>query len=427
MTTETRRTDTFVFDPWDVSWRDDRTEATVDALVTDHPVYRLPGGEYVLSRYADLREVLGDHERFTAKPNQGELIGFPPRIEGEQDPAALARLGELVAGIPFDVAEFAGADVIVGVDPPRHTRIRGIVARGFVPRRIRALERSIDAIVATRLAALADADEFDLVAGLAVPVPIRVIGDILGLGPERDADLKRWSDTLSASVHGPERGTAGAAADLIEMLIEFASLFLPLVEARRADPGDDLISDMVRAEALDSLTAVEAVLFLIILMAAANETTTSLIGNAATYLLAHPDQLERLLADPSLVDGAVEETLRLCAPVQFVYRAPIEDVELHGVTVPAGSPLVCMLAAANRDPRQYPDPHRFDITRRGGSLAFGSGVHTCLGAHLGRVEGRTTLAALAPLLPRFTVDPGALRLDRSAFTRAYTSIPLTRA
>lgn len=419
-------TATFVFDPWDVSWRDDRTEQTVDRLLEHHPVYPLADGKFVVSRYADVREILGDHDRFTAKPNQGELIGFPPRIEGDQDPAALQRLGELVASIPFDVGEFAGADVIVGVDPPRHTRIRGIVARGFVPRRIRALEAGIDRIVAASVAGLADADEFELNARLAVPVPIRVIGEILGLGPERDADLKRWSDTLSASVHGPARGTAGAAADLIEMLIEFASTFLPLVERRRADPGDDLISDMVRAEEIDTLTAVEAVLFLIILMAAANETTTSLIGNAATYLLADRAQLEKLIADPPLVDGAVEETLRLCCPVQFVYRAPNADLTLHGVDIPAGSPLVLMLTAANRDPRQYPDPHRFDITRRGGNLAFGSGVHTCLGAHLGRIEGRKTLGALAPLLPGFSVEHDALVLDRSAFTRAWTKIPLTR-
>jgi cytochrome P450 len=419
-------TATFVFDPWDVSWRDDRTEPTVDALLEHHPVYPLADGKFVISRYADVREILGDHDRFTAKPNQGELIGFPPRIEGEQDPAALQRLGELVASIPFDVGEFAGADVIVGVDPPRHSRIRGIVSRGFVPRRIRALEAGIDKIVASSIAGLADAEEFELNARLAVPVPIRVIGDILGLDASRDADLKRWSDTLSASVHGPERGTAGAAADLIEMLIEFASTFLPLVEARKADPGDDLISDMVRAEEVDTLTAVEAVLFLIILMAAANETTTSLIGNAATYLLSSPDQLQKLIDDPSLVDGLVEETLRLCCPVQFVYRAPNEDITLHGVDIPAGSPLVLMLTAANRDPRQYPDPHRFDITRRGGNLAFGSGVHTCLGAHLGRIEGRKTLGALAPLLPSFTVDADALRLDRSAFTRAWTKIPLIR-
>lgn len=422
----TVRTDTFVFNPWDVTWRDGRTEQTIDALVEDHPVYRLPDGKYVISRYADVREILGDHELYSARPNQGELIGFPPRLEGDQDAEMLRRLTELVAAIPFDLTEFASASVIVGVDPPVHTKVRGIVSRGFVPRRIRALEGSIDDIVAECLRDIAAHDTVDLVEQLAVPVPIRVIGDILGLPRERHPDLKRWSDVLSSCVHGAERGTAGAAVRLVEMLMEFGGVFLPMISERRRNPGDDLISDMVRAEEVDTLTAVEAVLFLIILMAAANETTTSLIGNTAVYLMRHPGQLARVLDDPSLVDGACEESLRLSCPVQFVYREPTEDVVIHGVPVPAGAPLVCMIAAAGRDARQYPDPHRFDPTRKGHHLAFGHGAHVCLGAHLGRIEGRRTLAALAPLLPEFTLDEDALRLDRSAFTRAFTRIPLTR-
>lgn len=431
----TVRTDTFVFNPWDVTWRDERTEETIDALVEQHPVYRLPDGKYVVSRYADVREILSNHELYSARPNQGELIGFPPRLEGEQDPEMLRRLQELVASIPFDVAEFASASVIVGIDPPLHTRVRSIVARGFVPRRIRALEQSIDTIVADCVQRIASVDPVDpadpvdpvdLVTQLAVPVPIRVIGDILGLPRERHADLKRWSDVLSACVHGTQRGTAAAAVDLLGMLMEFAGAFLPMIEERKQHPGDDLISDIVRAEEVDTLTAVEAVLFLLILMAAANETTTSLIGNTAVYLMRHPDQLASVLDNPALIDGACEESLRLACPVQFVYREPNEDVVLHDTTIPAGSALVCMIAAANRDPRQYPDPHRFDVTRKGHNLAFGHGVHVCLGAHLGRIEGRRSLAALAPLLPTFALDEGALRLDRSAFTRAFTSIPLMR-
>jgi cytochrome P450 len=289
------------------------------------------------------------------------------------------------------------------------------------------LEHSIDSIVASCLSGIEGRASFDLVEQLAVPVPIRVIGDILGLPQERHGDLKRWSDTLSACVHGEGRGTAGAAIDLIQMLLEFAGTFLPMIEERKQNPGDDLISDMVRAEEVDTLTAVEAVLFLIILMAAANETTTSLIGNTATYLLANPDQLKMVLEDPSLIDGANEESLRLSCPVQFVYREPNQDVVLHGVSVAAGSPLVCMIAAANRDRRQYPDPHRFDVTRKNHNLAFGHGVHVCLGAHLGRIEGRKAIAALAPMLPDFDLDAQLLRLDRSAFTRAYTQIPLTRS
>jgi cytochrome P450 len=210
------------------------------------------------------------------------------------------------------------------------------------------------------------------------------------------------------------------------MLIEFGFTFMPLIEERRENPGEDLISDMVRAEEVDTLSAIEAVLFLILLMAAANETTTSLIGNTTTYLLQHPEQLEMVLADPSLVEQANEESLRLSCPVQFVYREPLKDVHIQGTRIPSGSPLICMIAAANRDKRQYADPHRFDVTRKLHNLAFGHGVHFCLGAHLGRIEGRKCLEALLPHLPHFEVNKSELELDRSAFTRAYTRILLRR-
>jgi cytochrome P450 len=422
----TAGSDTFLFDPWDVSWRDDRTAETADQLVENHPVYRLPDGKYVISRYEDVKEILGNHDLYTARPNQEQLIGFPPRLEGDQDPEMLQRLQDLIASIPFDLSEFGNANVIVGVDPPLHTRIRAIVARGFVPRRIRALGDSVDAIVKQCLDGIETASTFEVNEKLAVPVPIRVIGDILGLPVDKHPDLKRWSDVLSASVHGPERGTAGAAVNLIGMLMEFAMTFMPLIEARRQEPGDDLISDMVRAEEGDTLTLIEAVLFLIILMGAANETTTSLIGNTITYLLQNPDQLKLVIEDPSLVAQANEEALRLCAPVQFVYRENNVEVELQGVTIPAGSPLICMIHVANRDKRQYPDPHRFDVTRKGHHLAFGHGVHVCLGAHLGRVEANKAIEAIVAHLPDFELDSQVLRLDRSAFTRAFDSIPLTR-
>ena len=419
-------TDTFVFDPWDVSWRDVATIETADQLVENHPVYRLPDGKYVISRYDDVKEILGNHDLYTARPNQEQLIGFPPRLEGDQDPEMLQRLQDLIASIPFDLGEFGKANVIVGVDPPLHTQIRSIVARGFVPRRIRALGDGIDSIVKECLAGIESAQTFEVNEQLAVPVPIRVIGDILGLPVEQHPDLKRWSDVLSASVHGPERGTAGAAVNLIGMLMEFGMTFMPLIEGRRQEPGDDLISDMVRAADGDTLTLIEAVLFLIILMGAANETTTSLIGNTITYLLQNPDQLKLVIEDPSLIAQANEEALRLCAPVQFVYRENNEEVQLQGITIPAGSPLICMIHVANRDKRQYPDPHRFDVTRKGHNLAFGHGVHVCLGAHLGRIEANKALEAIVPHLPSFELDSSVLTLDRSAFTRAFTSIPLVR-
>ncbi|HWF53288.1 MAG TPA: cytochrome P450 [Solirubrobacteraceae bacterium] len=419
--------ETFAFDPWDVSWRDGRTVETIDELVEHHPLYGLPDGQYVLSRYDDVRDALKDEGRFSAAPNQS-LIGFPPTVAPDTDPALLERLMQSVSKLPFDVTEFASAEVIVGIDGPAHRRIRNIVNRGFVPRRIQSLQPRIESIVADCLAGLDGADEFELMSQIAVPVPIRTVADLLGV-PERSADLKRWSDVLSTCVHGEIRGTIDAAISLIEMLSEFAELFMPLIEARRSAPGEDVISDIVRATEVDTLSVAEAVLFLLIIMAAANETTTSMIGNAVPYLCDNRDQLAALQRDPELLDGTIEETLRLCVPVQFVFRQLREPEPMHGKDIPAGTVMVCLIAAASRDPRQFPDPHRFDITRPGlrhANLAFGHGAHHCLGAALGRLEGRAALQALIPYLDRYDVDRSDLHLDRSAFTRAYERVRMVR-
>jgi cytochrome P450 len=417
--------ETFVFDPWNVTWRD-RTVETIDALVEDHPVYRTADGSYVISRYNDVREIMNRHDQYSARPNQSSLIGFPPKLDDDADPEMIGRLMAVVSALPFDVGEFAAASVIVGVDPPVHTRIRNIVNRGFVGKRIQALVPRVDAIVAECLQDLDAAKSFEVMTQLAVPVPIRVIGEILGVDRPRCDDLKRWSDVLSTCVHGETRGTIEAAIDLVQMLQEFAGLFMPMIEDRRLAPGDDLISDMVRAEEADTLSVAEAVLFLLILMAAANETTSSLIGNAVPYLCQQRDQLELLLEQPELVSGVVEETVRLAAPVQFVYREPLQDVVLNDVEIPAGSPLICFLAGANRDGRQFPDPHRFDLTRKAHHLAFGHGAHFCLGAALGRLEGRAAIQAIAPALRDFRFDDTDLSLDPSAFTRSYEVVRLER-
>jgi cytochrome P450 len=417
----------FVFDPWDVSWRDDRTVATIDHLVEDHPVYPLLDGKYVFSRYEDVRDALRDEARFSAAPNQS-LTGFPPAVEPGADPAQVRQLTELVTGLPFDVEDFIKAEVIMSIDGSAHRRIRNIVNRGFTPKKVEAMRERVRTIVEDCVSGLDTADEFELMSKIAVPVPIRTVADLLGV-PERAADLKRWSDVLSTCAHGEIRGTIGASIGLVQMLTEFATLFMPLIEERRDNPGEDVISDMVRTTESETLSLAESVIFLLIIMAAANETTTSLIGNAVPYLCDHRDQLELLHANPQLMDGMIEETLRLCSPVQFVLRQLREAETFHDEELPSGAVVVCMIHAASRDRRQYPDPHRFDITRAGlrqSQLAFGCGAHHCLGAALGRLEGREALTALLTHLDHFDVDRSDLRLDRSSFTRAYERVRMVR-
>jgi cytochrome P450 len=412
-TEQVTREGAFAFDPWDVTWRDEHTVATIDELVENHPVYRLPSGQYMFSRYEDVRDA---------------LIGFPPAIEPDADPELIQRLVAVVQSLPFNVEDFAKAEVIVGIDGEAHRRIRNIVNRGFTPRRIAALEEKVAGIVADCVGPISSLDEFDLMAQVAVPVPIRTVAGLLGV-PDNASDLKRWSDTLSECVHGEIRNTAGAAIKLVEMLTEFATLFMPLIEQRRETPGDDVISDMVRITEADTLSVAESVIFLLIIMAAANETTTSLIGNAVPYLLDNPDQLALLRSEPALVEGLVEETLRLCSPVQFVFRQLRQAESFHGEDLPDDAVVVCMIHVASRDARQYPDPHRFDITREGlrqSQLAFGYGAHHCLGAALGRLEGRLALSAQLPHLDHFDIDRSDLRLDRSAFTRAYERVRMVR-
>lgn len=416
----------FVFDPWNVSWRTNDTEETLGELLENRPIFLTDAGQYVVSRYDDVREIMSNAELFSAKPNQSEAIGFPPKIDESADPAMLERLMMVVASLPFDVGEFAAASVIVGVDPPVHTRLRRIVNRGFLPTKMAALAPTVEAIVAECLKDINSTDSFEVMSELAVPVPIRVIAEILGVERQHCDDLKRWSDVLSTCVHGESRGTIESGINLVAMLSEFAGLFMPMIEERRNAPSDDVISEIIKASEADTLTVAEAVLFLLILMAAANETTTSLIGNAIPYLCENPEQLKLLIDQPDLLGGVVEETLRLSSPVQFVFREATADVTLQGVTIPQGSQLVCFIAAANRDPRQFPDPHRFDITRKGQHLSFGHGAHFCLGAALGRLEGHAALKQIAPSLSHFDFDNSNLHLDPSAFTRSFEVVRLTK-
>jgi len=234
---------------------------------------------------------------------------------------------------------------------------------------------------------------------------------------------------LSTCVHGEIRGTIGAAINLVEMLTEFATLFMPLIEERRTAPGEDVISDIVRATEIDTLSVAEAVIFLLIIMAAANETTNQPDRERGSVSAREPGSARGAARQPGAARSGMRGDARLCAPVQFVFRQLREAEEMHGELVPAGAVMVCHIHAASRDSRQFPDPHRFDITRPGlkqSSLSFGYGAHHCLGAALGRLEGRTALAELVPLLEFFDVDRSDLHLDRSAFTRAYERVRMVR-
>jgi cytochrome P450 len=287
---------------------------------------------------------------------------------------------------------------LTSIDPPRHDVMRKIVNRAFTPKRIESWEQRAREIVATQLAKLTRGEAFDVVEDLAIPLPVTIIAEMLGVDAGRRADFKRWSNALIAMMSGAASRRPVDPAPLQDV----AELYLFLrqtVRERRRQPGDDLVSvlvDPARDGVLDELDAIQ---FVVLLLVAGNETTTNLIGNAAAALLEHRDALERVAREPERVPALVEEALRFDPPIQVVFRTVTADTEIAGTRIPRGAVVAALLGSANRDERAFPEPDRFDVERDPrGHLAFGFGPHFCLGAALARLEARVALEALVPEL-----------------------------
>ena len=283
-------------------------------------------------------------------------------------------------------------------DPPDHTRLRGLATRAFTPRTVEALRPRIVTLVDELLDAFGPG-EVEVMDALAFPLPVTVIGDMLGVPASDRAMLRPLVRSVTAILElavSPEALAEAAEADA-----QLARYFADLVAERRADPRDDLLSKLIEAEDKgDQLTEHELISTAILLFAAGFETTTHLIGNGLLALLRHPEQLARLRADRSLLPRAVEELLRSDSPVQLAARTTYEDLTLGGQVIGAGSMVVAMLGAANRDPGRFHDPERFDVGRdEGPPMSFGGGIHFCLGAALARAEGQIVFDRL---LDRFS-------------------------
>jgi cytochrome P450 len=259
------------------------------------------------------------------------------------------------------------------------------------------------------------AEEIDLVAALAMPLPVRVICEILGVEPERRDDFKRWSDRIIAGTTGSTRTVDPLTSGFAEAMQELSEYIRGVVAQRTTQPSDDLISVLVaKQDDGTGLSAAEMMLFVLLLLIAGNETSTNLIGNATNALLSHPSERARVSADRTLVPSWIEETLRWDAPVQFVVRRTTADVEVAGQRVPANAHVIGILGSANRDERHWgPTAAEFDVTRNPqGHLAFGFGNHFCLGAALARLEARIALEAmLDELLRRERSEPRIEHID----------------
>ncbi|MFF3090776.1 cytochrome P450 [Streptomyces nojiriensis] len=321
----------------------------------------------------------------------------------------------------------AVATSMLDTDPPRHTRLRRLVAREFTARRVESLRPRVRQITDGLLDAMAARPDrrADLIASFAVPLPMTVICELLGVPGLDRQRFRYWSGEIVAPPDG-----VGADPRAVQ---EMTAYLFELVAAKAEDPGEDLLSALIRTRDEDGgrLSPDELIGMAFLLLVAGHETTVNLIGNGVRALLAHPGQLAALRADPDgLIDGAVEEMLRYDGPVQHAtYRFAASDLELGGVTITAGSSVLVALAAADRDPARFaqPGPDVFDIRRTGpGHLAFGHGIHFCLGAPLARMEGRIAIRSLLERFPDLAGDPEAGPPDwlPGTLMRGVTRLPL---
>jgi cytochrome P450 len=322
-------------------------------------------------------------------------------------------------GSIFGAAIRAGAgpsEFILQQDPPDHTRLRKLMSQAFRPRATERLRARVEALVGSLLDQVAERGRMDVIADLALPVPSTVICEMMGVPtPDRDKFTEWTAATthlLAAAMAPPEVLERGiAAADSL------GAYFTDLIAERRKHLGEDILSDLIRAEeAGDRLSPSELLSQSIGLLIAGFETTIGLIGNGVLALIRHPDQLAKLQANPGLVATTVEECLRYDGPILLTIRVTREDTRFGDKIIPADRPVMCMLAAANRDPAHFADPDRFDITREDNDhLAFGGGAHFCLGAHLARMETQAAIGGLVERFHRFELDDEPLEWGRSLF------------
>ena len=359
---------------------------------------------WVLSRHADVDAVLRDFRRFS-------------NDQRKRDPVRRRR--STLPQIPYPTILF--------LDPPDHTRLRSLVNKAFTPKAVADLEPRIRRMTRTLLDAAADPAGFDLMETLANPLPVMVIADMLGVPVEDRAQFREWSNQrariLEPTVGRREFRIAEEASKSLD------AYFLSIIKARRIVPRDDIISALIHVEeAGDRLTEGEMLGLLRLLLVAGNETTTNLIGNGMLALLRHPEQLRALREDPGRIPAAVEELLRFDSPVQASLRLVLEDCEVNGIPLRRDDNVLLLNGAANHDPAVFDHPERLDIGRRENNhVAFGRGIHFCLGAPLARLEGRVAIEVLLERYPSLRLMSDRPAFRNSIVLRGLEALPVRAA
>ena len=372
---------------------------TYAALRKHSPVHRNADGTFLATRYAEVELILRD-----------------PRMSSDQREAWRARLGE------SPIAEHNEYSMVFR-DPPDHTRIRKLVAHAFTPRAMSLWEPRVCEVVDSLLDEAVKGGRMDLIGDFAYMLPLTVIAAMMGVPTSERHRFRRWSAGVTGSLE--PRPTAAQIAEGNAVVEEFKEFLGALADERRKKPGEDLMSVLVAAEQDgDRLTGLDLVHNAAFLLNAGHETTSNLVGSGVNALFKNPDQLDVLRREPALSASAVEEMLRYDSPNQIGGRTPKEDIELGGVKVPAGKFVWISNGAANRDEAQFPNADRFDIRRTPNRhVAFGHGIHTCLGAALARLEARVAIERLVTRFPKLRPDGAPVRRPRARH-RGFSSFPV---
>ena len=393
---------TVEFDPFSRDFFDDPYD-TYAALRDRAPCYYSEQYDfYALSRFDDVVTGHRDHATFSSTHGQ--------------------TYEQLSSGEPSDMGS------IISMDPPEHTRYRALVSRAFTPRSIGNYESLVRDIICGYLDPLTNRRQFDILEEFAAPFPVEIISTILGVPPEGRQQIRLWTDEMLHREEGsPTSGQAAVEAGMAQGLYLYQ-----LSQKKREEPADDMLSALIEAEVetedgeLTRLDDVEIAGFATLLAAAGSETVTKLVGNAVVLFHRNPDQWAKVLDDPGVLPGAVEEVLRYWAPSQYQGRYSMVDSTWHGETIPKHKPVFLITGSANRDPRRYDDPDRFDITREPGlGVGLGHGLHVCLGAALARLESRVAIEEIARRWPAYEVEESGLRRVQMANVAGYSSVPIT--
>ena len=382
-----------------------------------------------VTRFEDVMHVLKTPEVFSSRA-MFTMIMAGGREEMPPITLQFVRfLWKIVTRVRLNPFEFFTARNLIAEDGERHSSMRAIVNRGFTPRQIASWEPRVRALVDQCVAPLRRGEPFDVVADLAIPVPVTIIAEMLGIPAERHSDFKRWSDHAIRMTTSADRDLYRFESKNTDPILEFMATMRKLAKDRRANPRDDLISTIcAQQEGETALTNREVVQFVLLLLVAGNETTTNLIGNLTNALLEHPDVLRTVAADPGRIPDLVEEGLRYDSPVQVVFRTAAQDTEIRGVRIPKGDFVAVFLGSANRDERRFANPDRLELDRDlQGFPGFGFGKHFCLGASLARLETRIAFEALVPELLRLERAEGATAHVDSFLVRGPKRLAVQRA